>query len=80
MRTLSLVLLLALGLPGCSRFSQSGRNRAYYRKQIKQAEAAQKKRRKRLLEHQRAEMPSLRNSPPPLQQQTVQPAPEPENQ
>ena len=76
MKTLSLVLLLALGMPGCSMFTKSGRmDRAYY-KQLKQVKAAREKRRKQLIEHQRAEMPSLRNSPPPLEQQNVQPTPE----
>jgi hypothetical protein len=49
-------------------------DRAYY-KQLKQVTAAREKRRKQLIRHQRAEMPSLRNSPPPLQQY-VQPSPE----
>ena len=76
MKTLSLVLLLALGMPGCSMFTERGRmERAYY-KQLKQVKAAREKRRKQLIEHQRAEMPSLRNSPPPLEQQNVQPTPE----
>ena len=50
-------------------------DRAYY-KQLKQVKAQREKRRKNLLQHQRAQEPSLRNSPPPLEQQTVQPPPE----
>ena len=73
--TISAVLLLAVALPGCSRFTKAGRmDRAYY-KQLKQVKAQREKRRQRLIEHQRAEMPSLRNTPPPLQQ-TTGPAPE----
>jgi hypothetical protein len=49
-------------------------DRAYY-KQLKQVKAAREKRRKQVIQHQRAEMPSLRNTPPPLQQ-NVQPSPE----
>jgi len=56
-------------------FTKSGRmDRAYY-KQLKQVKAAREKRRKQVIQHQRAETPSLRNTPPPLQQ-NVQPAPE----
>jgi hypothetical protein len=46
-------------------------DRAYY-KQIKQVKAAREKRRKNLIAHQRAEIPSLRDSPPPLQPAPVQ--------
>ena len=57
-------------------FTKSGRmDRAYY-KQLKQVKAKREKQRKNLIQHQRAQMPSLRNSPPPLEQQPVQPAPE----
>jgi hypothetical protein len=63
MKSLCLVLLLGLSMPGCSRFTKSGRmDRAYY-KQIKQAKVARERRSK--LIQKRAEMPSLR-SPPPL--------------
>jgi hypothetical protein len=48
--------------------------RAYY-KQLEQVKKAREKRRKQLIQHQRAEIPSLRNTPPPLQQ-NVQPPPE----
>jgi hypothetical protein len=76
MKSLCLILLLAVSVPGCSRFTKSGRmDRAYY-KQLKQAKIAREKRRKNLIQHQRAEMPSLRNSPPPLLQPTYQRAPD----
>src|SRR3989440_12444786 len=75
MKTLSLVLLLALGMPGCSMFTKSGRmDRAYYKK-LKQGKAAREKRRKQLIEHQRAEMTALRNSWPPRDQQHAQATP-----
>lgn len=78
MKSLCLVLLLSLSMPGCSRFTKSGRmDRAYYR-QLKLVKAAREKQRKRTIQ-KRAEMPSLRN-PPPLEQNVVQPAPSPENQ
>jgi hypothetical protein len=48
-------------------------DRAYY-KQLKQVQKAREKRREQLINHQRAEMPSLRNTPPPLQP-NVQPPP-----
>ena len=63
-------------MPGCM-FSKTARmDRAYY-KQLKQVGVAREKRRHQLIQHQRAEMPSLRNSPPPLEMQTVQQAPAP---
>jgi len=75
MKYLALIILLGLSTPGCSRFTKTGRmDRAYY-KQLKQVKAAREKRRKNLIQHQRAEMPSLRNNPPPLEQ-NVQPTPE----
>ena len=80
MKVLYLVLLLGLGMPGCSRFTKSGRmDRAYY-KQLRQVKAAREKQRKRTIQ-KRAAMPSLRN-PPPLEQNVVQPQPQPspENQ
>ena len=71
-KTLSVALLLVLALPGCSRFTAAGRmDRAYY-KHMKEVKAQREKRNKRLVEHQRAEMPSLRSqSPPPLQETVV---------
>jgi len=46
-------------------------DRAYY-KHMKEVKAQREKRKKRLVEHQRAEMPPLRSqSPPPLQENVV---------
>jgi hypothetical protein len=72
MRTLCLALLLALSLPGCSRFTSSGRmDRAYY-KQLKQVNKQREKRRKELIGQQRTEMKKLQETPPPMPLQTVQ--------
>jgi hypothetical protein len=72
MKSLCLVLLLAVSVPGCSRFSKSQRvERAYY-KHLAKASAARQKSQKMLIQRQRAEIKSLRNSPPPLGPQTVQ--------
>lgn len=73
MKSLSLVLILALSTSSCSMFSKTARmDRAYY-KQLKQVSAAREIRRQQLIKRQRAEMPSLRNTPPPSpEQQNVQ--------
>jgi hypothetical protein len=73
MKSLCVVLLLGLSMPGCSMFTKSGRmDRAYY-KQLKQVKAAREKQRQRMI-RQRATMPSSR-TPPPLEQ-NVQSQPE----
>lgn len=72
MKTISLALALALAVvtPACSRFTKAGRmDRAYY-KQLKQVKKAREKRQKQLINRQRAEQPSLRSTPPPLQMQS----------
>ena len=72
MKPVCFALLLALSLTGCSRFTKTGRmDRAYY-KQLKQVKVEREKRRKNLIAHQRAEVPKLRDSPPPLETQSVQ--------
>ncbi|MFL6519888.1 MAG: hypothetical protein ACJ8NS_06680 [Chthoniobacterales bacterium] len=71
MKTICLVLLLALGSTGCSTFSKSARDQRAYRKYVMQNQAARDKRRKAVIEHQRAEMPSLRTMPPPSEPQTT---------
>ena len=76
MKTIFLILLLALGSTGCSSFSKNARADRAYRKYIKQSVVAREKRQKQILQHQRAETPSLRNSPPPLEMQTAQQTPE----
>jgi hypothetical protein len=77
MKSLCLLLLLALSTPGCSHFSKANRTeRAYYR-QLKQVKAEREKHRKQVIQHQRAAMPALRNEPPPSPpEQPVQPAPD----
>jgi len=76
MKSLCLVLLVAFAMPACSRFTSSGRmDRAYY-KQLKEVKVAREKRRKQLIQHQRAETPGLRSTTPPLEQQNVQVTPE----
>jgi len=77
MKSLCVVLLLGLCLPGCSMFTKSGRmDRAYY-KQLKQVRVAREKQRKRVIQKQ-AKTPSP-NTLPPLGQD-VQSQPSPENQ
>jgi uncharacterized protein YceK len=71
MKSICLVLLLALSSSGCSTFSKSARDQRAYRKYVRQSQAARDKRRKTVIEHQRAEMPSLRNMPPPSEPQTT---------
>ena len=73
MKPLCFALLLALSLPGCSRFTASGRmDRAYY-KQLQQVKKDHEKRRKNLVAHQRAATPDLReNATPSLETQSVQ--------
>jgi uncharacterized protein YceK len=71
MKTICLLLLLALGSTGCSSFSKSARDQRAYRKYVKNATAARDKRRKQVIAHQRAEMPALRTPPPSEPQTTV---------
>jgi hypothetical protein len=73
MKSLCVVLLLGLCVPGCSMFTKSGRmDRAYY-KQLKQVKVARVKQRKRVIQKQ-ITLPSA-DKPPPLEQ-NVQPQPE----
>lgn len=76
MKTLCLVLLLAVSVPGCARFSKSARAERAYAKHLQKATVAREKNRKKMT-RQSAQMRSLRNpAPPPVQQETVEPAPE----
>ncbi len=69
------ILLIAATLSGCSTSSKEARvERAYY-KSLAKAKAVREKSLKTMA-RQRAEMRSLRETPPPLQQQTVQASPE----
>jgi uncharacterized protein YceK len=75
MKPLCVILLLAMSLSGCSRFSKESRvERAYY-KSLAKAKAAREKSQKKMT-RQRAEMRTLRDIPPPVQQQTVQSSPQ----
>ena len=78
MKPLCLVILLALSVPGCSRFTKTGRmDRAYY-KQLKQSKVAREKHRKQLIRKQSAKVPAP-DAPPLLQpERTPRPAPEPQ--
>jgi uncharacterized protein YceK len=82
MKSICLVLFLALSLTGCSGFSKTARADRAYRKYIRASTAQREKHRKQFTERQRSEMASLRKSPPPVEQQTAEQAPEPpaENQ
>lgn len=75
MKSLCVVLLLGLCMPGCSMFTKSGRmDRAYY-KQLKHVKAEREKRRKQTIKKQ-AKIPK-ENTLPPLGQDVQTP---PENQ
>ena len=66
MKSLCLVLLLAVSMPGCSMFKKEGRQDRTYTKYLKKMKAQRERDRKRSNEiRQRAEMPTLRSSPPP---------------
>ena len=71
MKSLCLVLLLALSMPACSMFDKGdGQSRAY-RKYLKKMKVAREKQRQQI--RQRAEMPTLRAqqpSPPEVSVQT----------
>ena len=80
MKSLSLVLILALSSSSCSTFSKTARmDRAYY-KQLKQVSATREKRRQQLIKRQEAETSKLRNPPPSPEQQSVQLTPAPASQ
>jgi uncharacterized protein YceK len=60
MKTLCLILILGMSMPGCSMLSAKNRAERAYNKQLKEIRLAREKRQKRLIEHQRATMPTLR--------------------
>jgi uncharacterized protein YceK len=80
MKSLCLILLIALSMPGCSSFSKSARQQRAYEKYLKKSMTARERQRRKIIQKQRAELPTLRNSPLPQEQQTaeqpLQPAPE----
>jgi hypothetical protein len=66
MRSLCLILFLAVSLPGCSMFKKEGQQDRTYTKYLKKMKAQRERDRKRSNEiRQRAEMPTLRSTPPP---------------
>ena len=72
MKSLCVVLLLGLAMPGCSMFTKSGRmDRAYY-KQLKQVRVAREKRRKQTIKKQ-AKIPKQDTLPPLGQDVQTQP-------
>lgn len=66
MKSLCLILFLAVSMPGCSMFKKEGRQDRTYTKYLKKMKAQRERDRKRSNEiRQRAEMPTLRSTPPP---------------
>ena len=66
MKSLCLILFLAVSMPGCSMFKKEGQQDRTYTKYLKKMKAQRERDRKRSNEiRQRAEMPTLRSSPPP---------------
>ena len=66
MKSLCLVLFMAVSMPGCSMFRKEGGQSRTYTKYLKKMKAQRERDRKRSNEiRQRAEMPTLRSSPPP---------------
>jgi hypothetical protein len=76
MKSICLILLLALSSTGCSSFSKNARADRAYRKYIRASSVQREKRRKQFTERQRSEMASLRKTPPPVEQQTAEQTPE----
>ena len=64
MKLLSLVLLLGLSMPACSMFTKSGRQERAYSKYVRNMSSSRDKQRSKIIQ-QRAEVPTLRASPPP---------------
>jgi hypothetical protein len=64
---LSLVLLLGLSMPGCSMFTKSGRQERAYSKYVRKMSANRDKQRSQEIK-QRAEMPKLRPTPGPTEE------------
>lgn len=64
MKLLSLVLLLAFSMPGCSRWTKSSRQERAYAKYVRNMSSSRDKQRSKIIQ-QRAEIPKLRSSPPP---------------
>ncbi|MEY2519459.1 MAG: hypothetical protein QOF24_1218 [Verrucomicrobiota bacterium] len=69
MKSLCLVLVLALGIPGCSMFSKSSRQDRAYKNYVRKMQNSRQKQRSKII-HQRADLPTLRPSPGPETIQT----------
>lgn len=65
MKLLCLVLLIGLSGPGCS--SKSSKEERAYAKYVKKNSLGRERQRTKII-HQRAEMPSLRPTPGPVQE------------
>jgi uncharacterized protein YceK len=63
MKSLCLVLLLALGMPGCSTFSKSSRQQRAYNKYIQKMSSGRRRQQTKAIK-QRSKMPELRSLPP----------------
>ena len=71
MKSLCLVLLLGLSMPGCSMFSKGDGQTREYRRYLKKMKVTRERERNKI--RQRAELPTLRNqqpSPPEVNIQT----------
>jgi hypothetical protein len=83
MKTLCLILVLAVSTTGCSRFSKSSQNERAYYKYLKKSDAARGAQRTKLMKRERGEAPSLRPVPPlpplkksePTREEDAQPTP-----
>jgi len=67
MKLLCLVLLIGLSASGCSMFSKSTPEERAYAKYVKKNSQTRERQRTRII-HQRAEMPTLRPTPGPVQE------------
>lgn len=69
MKSLCLVLVLAISISGCSMFSKSSRQDRAYKNYVRKMQTSRTKQRSKII-HQRADLPTLRPSPGPETIQT----------
>ena len=69
MKSLCLVLVLAVSMAGCSMFSKSSRQDRAYRKYVRKMQTSREKQRSKIL-HRRTDSPTLRPTPGPETVQT----------
>jgi hypothetical protein len=67
LKSLCLLLLLALSASGCSMFSKTSKEERAYSKYVSKRSAQREHQRSKIIQ-QRAEMPTLRPTPGPVQQ------------